>query len=114
MARTRYYAAAVRFIRSQAAEALQLSQQAIALDPRYASAHNLVGAIHASLGQQKAARNALLTALRLNPRDSAPYLNLGLLELTANNRAAAAGYFAEALSLDPKSSAARHGLAQTR
>ena len=72
----------------------------------------MIGAIHATLGQDKPAREAFLTALRLNPGDSATYTNLGLLELATGNRSAAAAYFAEALSLDPKSDEARRGLAQ--
>jgi tetratricopeptide (TPR) repeat protein len=113
-ATSRYYAAAGRFLRGEFPDALALAQQAITLDPNDARAHNLVGAIHATLGHRAQAREAFQTALRLNARDSATYVNLGLLELSSANRAAAAGDFAEALSLDPKSTAALQGLAQTR
>jgi len=109
-----YYAAASRFLRSEFAEALSLAQQAVALNPGYSEAQNLIGAIHANLGARAAAREAFETALRSDPRDSATYTNLGLLELTSGNRVIAAAYFAEALSLDPASVPARQGLAQAR
>jgi tetratricopeptide (TPR) repeat protein len=111
---TRYYSAALWFLRGQLTAALQAAQQTIALDAKYAPAHNLVGVIHANLGHPREANEAFQTALRLNPRDSATYVNLGLLELSSANRSAAAAYFAEGLSLDPKSAAARQGLAQSR
>jgi spermidine synthase len=109
-----YYAAASRFLRSEFAEALSLAQQAVALNPSYSQAQNLIGAIHANLGEHAAAREAFEAALRFDPRDSATYTNLGLLELTSGNRAIAAAYFSEALSLDPASVPAQRGLAQAR
>ena len=109
-----YYAAASRFLRSEFAEALSLAHQAVALNPSYSEAQNLIGAIHANLGEHAAAREAFEAALRFDPRDSATYTNLGLLELTSGSRGAAAAYFAEALSLDPASVPARQGLAQAR
>ena len=109
-----YYAAASKFLHGQLVEALRLAQQTIALDTQDAAAYNLLGAIHASLDERLAAREAFQAALRLNPRDSATYTNLGLLELASANWSSAAGYFAEALSLDPGSTAARQGLAQAR
>jgi len=109
-----YYAAAARFLRGDFVHALGLAQQAVARNPRYAAAHNLLGAIHASLGDRNAARNAFTVALALDPRDASIYTNLGLLELASANTPAATGYFREALSLDPRSEAARRGLAQAR
>ena len=109
-----YYAAAAKFLRGQFVDAIGLAQQAIARDPQYAAAHNLLGATYASLGDRNAARSAFAAALGLDPRDASIYANLGLLELASANRSAAAGYFVEALSLDPQSNAARRGLAQVR
>jgi Flp pilus assembly protein TadD len=109
-----YYAAASRFLRSEFAEALSLARQAVASNPSYSEAQNMIGAIHANLGEHAAAREAFEAALRSDPRDSATYTNLGLLELTSGNRAVAAAYFAEALSLDPASVPARRGLARAR
>jgi Flp pilus assembly protein TadD len=111
---TAYYGAAVGFLRRQFADALRLAREAVARDPRYAPAHNLLGAIHASLDNRGEARAAFAAALALNPRDPSIYTNLGLLELASASGAAAAGYFAEALSLDPQSEAARQGLRQAR
>jgi Flp pilus assembly protein TadD len=113
-ATTWYYAAAVRFLGGQLPAAIGFARQAVQIDPTYAQAHNLVGAIQASLGHPHEAREAFEAALRLKPNDSETYTNLGLLELSSGNRTAAAGYFDEALSLDPKSTAARQGLAQAR
>ncbi|PYQ88899.1 MAG: hypothetical protein DMG03_03055 [Acidobacteria bacterium] len=113
-AATEYYAGAARYLRRDLPAALGLVRQATTIDPGYAAAHNLTGAIEAMLGHTVEARRALETALRLDARDAATYVNLGLLEMSADNRAAAAGYFAEALSLDPKSTAARAGFARAR
>lgn len=112
--RSRYYAAALQFLREQLPAALQLAKQAVELDPNDAAAHNLVGAIHANLGQTSDARMAFSAALRLDPRDVATYTNLAMLELASGNRPAAAELFAEALSLDPASASARQGLAQAQ
>jgi spermidine synthase len=113
-ATTSYYGAAVRFLRGEFADAIGLAQQAVARDPQYAAAHNLLGAIYASIDNRSAARSAFTAALARDPRDPSIYTNLGLLELASANESAAAGYFAEALSLDPQSEAARRGLAQVR
>ena len=111
---SRYYAAASQFLHGRLPDALRLAQETIALDPQRAASYNLLGAIHASLGETQAAREAFEAALRLDPRDSATYTNLGLLDLATHKPADAVGLFAEALSLDPVSAAARGGLAQAR
>jgi spermidine synthase len=113
-ATTWYYAAAVRFLGGQLPAAIDLARQAVQIDPTYAQAQNLMGAIQASLGHRDEARGAFEASLRLNPNESETYTNLGLLELSSGNRTAAAGYFEEALSLEPKSTTARQGLAQAR
>jgi Flp pilus assembly protein TadD len=107
-----YYMAASKFLRGRVEEALADAREAVALDPRHGAAHNLLGAIHASLGQPAAAREAFQKALSLDPRDSATYTNLGLLELSSGNRAVAAKLFAQALLLDPMSQAGKQGLAE--
>ena len=88
-------------------------QRAIELDPKYADAYNLLGAVRGTAGDIAAARAAFRTSLRLDPHDVVTYLNLAQLEMAAGQRDAAADLFAEALSLDPNSSAAREGLAIT-
>lgn len=112
--KARYYAAASRFMRREFDEALRLAREAAARDPNNAAAQNLVGAIHASMGQRQAAKESFEAARRLNPEDASTYANLGLLALESGDRRTAAELFTEALSLDPQSAAAREGLARTQ
>ena len=100
-ATTRYYEAAASFLRGDLRHASTLAQESIALEPRRAAAHNLLGAIQASLGQAEQARATFRTALELDARDSATYVNLALLELSSGRPGEAASLFTEALSLDP-------------
>jgi Flp pilus assembly protein TadD len=109
-----YYAAVLNFLRGHPAEALTMARRTIELDPGYAAAYNLLGAINANLGQRREARTAFEQALRLDPRESTAYTNLALLELSSGNRSRAKDLYAEALSLDPTSDAAKDGLAQAR
>ena len=113
-ATTRYYEAAASFLRGDLRHASTLAQESIALEPRRAAAHNLLGAIQASLGQAEQARATFRTALELDARDSATYVNLALLELSSGRPGEAASLFTEALSLDPSSEAAHEGLARAR
>ena len=113
-ATTRYYAAALQFLRGRLPEALAAILQSIDLDPVRAASHNLRGAIHANLGQRPEARQAFQAALRLDAQDATAYNNLALLELSSGNTAVAADLFAEALTLDPASTAARQGLQRAR
>ena len=109
-----YFAASETFLRGDLINALLLIRRAIELDPGYADAHNLLGAIHATAGNIDAGREAFRASLRLDPRDAITYVNLAQLELNAGQRSVAANLFAEALSLDPNSMPAREGLAQAR
>lgn len=109
-----YYTAASQFLHTDMAGAAWSARQAIGVDPRFAPAQNLAGAIQASQGRTDEARAAFRIALRLDPRDPVTYTNLGLLELSAGRTAASAGLFAEALSLDPSSRSARQGLANAQ
>lgn len=110
----KYYAAAARFLAGDLAAALQLARDAVAADAANPAAHNLLGAVHASMGQRQEARESFEAARRLNPSDPSTYTNLGLLALDTGDRGTAAGLFAEALMLDPRSPAAREGLARAR
>lgn len=109
---TAYYSAVVRFMSGDLGSALGLAQRAISIDARYAAAHNLLGAVHASEGRRDAAREAFLRAQALDRRDVSVYANLARLELAGGNRTAAARWFTEALTLDPDSDAIRLELAQ--
>jgi superkiller protein 3 len=111
---TLYYLAAVRFLRGRFAEAIDLATKAIARDPAYGAAYNLIGASLASTGDHGKARESFETAARIDPRDSATYVNLGLLELSEASPRAAAGHFVEAIILDPESEAAHRGMERAR
>ena len=106
-----YFAASASFLKGDENGTLSLVRRAIELNPGYADAYNLLGAIRGTAGDLGAAREAFRTSLRLDPRDVVTYINLAQLELAAGQREAAAGWFAEALSLDPNSGPAREGLA---
>ncbi len=110
-AETSYYGATLALMSQRAEEAIRLAERAVAVDPRHARAHNLLGAALASLGKVDAARRAFQTSIELNPKDATPHINLGSLELlNAANASAAVGHFSEALALDPDSATARRGL----
>ncbi len=110
---TMYYAAAWHLLTGDFSGAREFANRTIALEPKRAPAHNLLGAAYANLGESQLAKQAFRNALELNPRDSSAYANLGLLALS-ENRAEAARRFVEALLLDPGSAAARQGLAQAQ
>jgi spermidine synthase len=107
-----YFAASASFLRGDVDSTLPLVHRAIELDPKYADAYNLLGAIRGTAGDIGAARDAFRMSLRLDPRDAVTYVNLAQLELAAGQRVVAADLFAEALSLDPNSGPAREGLAR--
>jgi Flp pilus assembly protein TadD len=109
-----YYAASAAFLQGRLHDALRLAGTAIDRDASSARAHNLAGAVLATLERPVPAREAFHAALRLDPRDPSVYVNLGWLELSAGNVVAASGYFAEALALDPSSVPARTGLARVK
>jgi spermidine synthase len=111
---SQYYVAAHHFMRGDLDRAQSAARRAVALDPRFARAQNLLGAIYATRGDLGAARQAFQTALDLDSQDPATYQNLGLLELNTGNSDAAARLFSEALSLDPSLESARQGLTRAR
>ena len=90
--------------------AIREAEAALAIDPAYARAQNVLGAALAGVGQRDRARAAFVSALRLDPRDPATYSNLATLEMEAGNVVAARRLFAEALTLDPSNAVAREGL----
>ena len=109
-----YYAAAAAFMRGDAAAALGLCRQAVAIDASYAPVYDLMGAAHTRLGQPDEARAAFRKSLAFDAHDSTAYTNLGVLELGLGRREQAARYFAEALWLTPDSPVARQGLAESK
>ena len=111
---SRYYMAANHFLRGELDPAQRTAQDVLALDPRFARAQNLLGAIYATRGDSASARRAFQASLLLDPQDPATYQNLALLELNSGHASAAAQLFTEALTLDPSSGPAREGLARAR
>ena len=111
---SRYYAAALHFMRGEFGPAQAAARDALSIDPRFARAQNLLGAIYATQGDTGNARKAFEASLALDPQDPATYQNLALLELNTGNPSAAARLFSEALTLDPASEPARQGLARAR
>ena len=109
-----YYRAAERFMQGDLGAAKRSAEDALKIDPRYAKAENLLGAVFATAGDMASARRAFQSALLMNPEDPATYQNLAKLEMNAGNTAAAERLFAEALWLDPGSEQARAGLVAVR
>lgn len=109
-----YYAANSLFLQGRLDAALPLAHWAAAEASAFAPAHNLLGAIHASMGNQDAARRSFEEALRLDAENSITYQNLGLLSLERADHETAERLFTEALLLDPDSPAAREGLARSQ
>lgn len=81
-----------------AAEALR---GALALDPRCAPAHAMLGVLLLRRGDREKGRDHLLRALRLDPRTPGAHYNLGICELEAGRRGAALRHFAAELEIDP-------------
>ena len=109
-ASTRYYSATLAYMQQRPDIAIREAEAALAIDPAYARAQNVLGAALAGVGQRDRARAAFVSALRLDPRDPATYSNLATLEMEAGNVGAARRLFAEALTLDPSNAVAREGL----
>ena len=93
-ASTRYYSAALAYMQQRPDIAIREAEAALAIDPAYARAQNVLGAALAGVGQRDRARAAFVSALRLDPRDPATYSNLATLELEAGNVGAARQLFA--------------------
>ena len=109
-----YYAGALQFMQGQMYGALDAAQRALALDPRYSRAQNLVGAIKATRGDVTGARQAFEAALAIDAQDPTTYQNLAQLEASQGHVDVARRLYAEALAIDPASIVARDALAQLR
>jgi Flp pilus assembly protein TadD len=109
-AATSYYAAVAALLNGDASAALRFASEAVASDPTYAAAYDLLGAALAKLGDRQKARAAFETSLTFDAHDSTAYANLGVLALDEGDAMTAVDYFAEALWLDADSRLAREGL----
>ena len=100
---TRYYSATLAYMQQRPDIAIREAEAALAIDPAYARAQNVLGAALAGVGQRDRARAAFVSALRLDPREPATYSNLATLEMEAGNvarRATAVRGGADARSIE--------------
>jgi tetratricopeptide (TPR) repeat protein len=86
-------------------------QEALRLQPRYASAESNLGLTLARLGDPAAATNHYLAALRLEPRNEAFHFNLALALASLGQWPAAVEQFRSVLALAPDHAVARFQLA---
>jgi Flp pilus assembly protein TadD len=83
-------------------DAVRAHRRAISLDPAYASAHNNLGAVLASLGSFREAANSFVTARRLGARDLDTRDNAATALARAGDPAAVLAIVAEAQSAGDK------------
>jgi hypothetical protein len=95
---------------SAALIALNLAEQALALAPSFADAHEVRGLALRQLGRDAEAEEAFRAALRLDPQSFSAQHNLGLHDLTLGRAHTALDRFREALRLNPESEIARTNL----
>lgn len=103
--------AQIDYLRNEHADALESARKAIALDPKYAAAHLLVGLIFKSDTKRQAqAIAAFRTALELNPTMYLAYEDLGeLFRATKDFKEAEAAY-RKGVEADPKRMSGRFAL----
>jgi tetratricopeptide (TPR) repeat protein len=98
----RHYRAGVESVRRHDLSiALMELDEAIALDPEYAKAHDARGVVLAMLKRVDASEAAFVTAIRLNPGYYESHFNLGKLLLESKRPMEAKGHLKEAIELDP-------------
>jgi tetratricopeptide (TPR) repeat protein len=85
-------------------------RQSIALNPDYATTHNLLGALLRQMRRLDEAEKEYQTAIQLDPRDPVYHNNLGSVYLAQEAYQDARASFEHALQLDPKNAAACEGL----
>lgn len=98
---------------SRPAEAAAHIDQALALDPALAAAHNSRGALYQRDGRHADAETCFRRALALNPDDAEAHNNLGTALELQGRRGEAAAHYARAAALDPALADARFNLALT-
>jgi tetratricopeptide (TPR) repeat protein len=93
-------------------EAIACHRQAIALDPRYALAHNALGVALADKGQLDEAIGCFRKAVALDPRHAGAHYNLGnaLKEKGPSTLDEAIACYRQAVALDPRYALAHHNL----
>lgn len=86
------------------AEAIDLCNQAIAIDPAYIDAHFFLGRIYLMLGRIEDARQAFYACLKIMPEMLEPHLMLGRIAMQEGNIDAAVNILLAAAKLHPESS----------
>jgi tetratricopeptide (TPR) repeat protein len=91
-------------------EAVEAYQQAINVDPKYATPYNGLGNALRNLGRNEEAVEAYQQAINVDPKDAAPYNGLGnaLRNLDRNEEAVKA--YQQAINVDPKYATPYNGL----
>ncbi len=80
-------------------EAIAHLQKAIAVYPKFVSAHNYLGLVYLDLDDTARAQGEFETAANLDAKFAGSFLNLGRLALSQNNFAAAGSYLEKAAAL---------------
>jgi tetratricopeptide (TPR) repeat protein len=93
--------ATVYLARGDNAGALEKINQSLALDPRYAATHLLLGNYYATQGDLDQAAVSYRQAIELNPGDAEAYSTLGYLYFQQGNITDALTYNEQAVTLDP-------------
>jgi tetratricopeptide (TPR) repeat protein len=95
----------------QYAEAIELYERAITLDPFLAIAYTNLGNLRFRLGDEAIAEMLYVRALEVDPKQSEARYNLGYLMLERGKHAAAIDHFQSALQVDPRFADAHFNLA---
>jgi tetratricopeptide (TPR) repeat protein/O-antigen ligase len=93
--------AAVYLARGDNAGGLEKINQSLALDPRYAATHLLLGNYYATQGNLDEAAASYLKATELDPENAEAYSTLGYLYFQQGNITDALTYNEQAVKLDP-------------
>jgi tetratricopeptide (TPR) repeat protein len=91
-------------------EAIQEYRTAIALDPKFAQAHNNLGLAMYDKGEREEAIQEYRTAIRLDPKDAKAHVNLGNALYVKGDLEEAIQEFRTAIRLDPKDAKAHSNL----
>jgi len=97
---------------SQFQQALDLVDQAIAIEPGASDSHVLRGICLSQLGQPDAATDAFRKAIMLSPYNAKAYYNLAVHYNALGNKKEAAELAREAVGVDPRHAAAKQFLIQ--
>lgn len=83
-------------------KALEAFREAIAAEPKYASAYNYLGLTYKKLGLYDEAAQAYVKAIQLQPQNYVFLFNMGMLMYAANSYDTAATAFQKAIQIKPE------------